>query len=63
MREGSWNRRWTHCSRCEEVTPHTPHFQNWGPASPKCEYCGNVNLFRDYHDVECKALALDLKKN
>jgi len=63
MKEGSWNRRWTYCAGCDEVTPHIPYFQNWGSASPKCEICKNVNLFKNYHDIDCEALKLNLKKN
>ena len=49
----SWARRWTYCTRCEKITSHTPHFQEWGPASPKCEVCGDVNLFKDFKDIKC----------
>jgi len=48
----SWNRRWTYCWNCLTITPHEPHLQNWGKASPKCMICNNANVFADYDNIQ-----------
>jgi len=47
----SWERRWSWCSRCGGITPQIPYLQNWGKASPKCEICGDSNVFVDYDKI------------
>jgi len=47
----SWERRWYYCFRCEQITPHKPYLQNWGPAHTECIICGDRDVFAEFRKI------------